>query len=68
MGREFDLVDALMRYEDGEMTQEETVELFQAMINTGMVWQLQGTYQRTANDLIQAGLCHLPEQEHEGAR
>lgn len=30
---------------------------FQAMIDDGTVWGLQGTYGRTAADLIEAGLC-----------
>ena len=51
-----DLVDRIMDYEGGEMPEDEAVELFQHLVDTGLVWQLQGHYGRTARDLIQAGL------------
>lgn len=56
-------VDDIMRYEGGEMDQDEMVQFFQGMINTGTVWQLQGHYGRTAMSLIEAGLCTVPEPE-----
>ncbi|HEX4918451.1 MAG TPA: hypothetical protein VFV43_11180 [Limnobacter sp.] len=46
---------------DGEdHTQEEIVEAFQTLINTGVVWSLQGWYGRSALQLIEAGLCTRP--------
>lgn len=53
-----DLVGAIMDYEQGEMSEEDTAEFFQYLIDTGMAWQLQGSYGRTATDLINAGVCH----------
>lgn len=50
------LVDSIMRYEGGEMDDEEVVEFFQWLVNSGVVWQLQGSYGRTAKALIEAGL------------
>jgi len=35
--------------------QNETVQLFQHIVNTGIVWCLHGIYGRTAHDLIQGG-------------
>jgi len=33
------------------------VAMFQEMINDGTVWQLQGSYGRTAQALIAGGIC-----------
>lgn len=53
-----DLCAQLIRYEAGQMTtQAELVTLFQGLINTGLAWQLQGSYSRQAFALIGAGLC-----------
>lgn len=52
----YDVVGAIMAFEDGEMTEDEMIELFQHLVNTGMAWQLQGFYGRTAAALIEAGL------------
>lgn len=51
------LVTQVVAYEQGEMTDDETVEFFQQLIDTGLAWQLQGSYGRTAHALIEAGLC-----------
>ena len=56
-----DLVGQIMDYESGTMGQEEAVRFFQGLINTGMAWTLQGSYGRTARDLIEAGLCTAKE-------
>lgn len=53
-----DLVTAIIAFEQGEMEREDIVDLFQHLIDTGMVWQLQGFYGRTAKDLIEEGYCH----------
>jgi hypothetical protein len=47
-----------MAYESGDLTQEEIVAGFQELIDSGLVWGLQGTYGRQAEQLIKAGLCH----------
>lgn len=49
-------VDDIIRYENGEMKESEVIEFFQGMVNSGVVWQLQGSYGRTAQALIEAGL------------
>ena len=44
---------------DGEDHDEEEIfAAFQQLINTGVVWQLQGFYGRTAKHLIDSGVCH----------
>jgi hypothetical protein len=51
------MIDKIIRYENGIMSEEEIVVLFQELINTGMAWKLQGHYGRTAMYLIEEGLC-----------
>lgn len=52
-----DYVDRIIAYEQGELDDEEIVELFQDLINSKLVWQLQGHYGRVASDLIASGEC-----------
>ena len=48
-------IDDIMRYEDGQMDEQETIEMFQKLVNSGLAFQLQGSYGRTAVALIEAG-------------
>ena len=50
-------VGKIIDYENGNLSEEETTAMFQAMIDDGTVWQLQGSYGRTAAALIAAGEC-----------
>lgn len=49
---------AIIAYEDGDLSADETVALFQALIDSGLAWTLQGHYGRTARALIESGVCH----------
>jgi len=40
-----------------EGTEEEVLEAWQYLIDTGIVWTLQGWFGRTAQQLIDAGFC-----------
>jgi hypothetical protein len=55
------LVDQLIAYEEGQITQDEEVAFFEHLVETGVCWQLSGHYQRVAATLIEAGLIKPPE-------
>ena len=38
-------------------TEDEIIEAWQYLINTGIVWQLQGSMGRMASQLIESGVC-----------
>jgi hypothetical protein len=48
-------IDTLIAYENGELDQDEMIALFQDGVQKGWVWQLQGSYGRTAAALIKQG-------------
>lgn len=52
------LVDKIMKFEEGLMSEEEIINFFQELIDSGLAWQLQGMYGRTAKMLILRGYCH----------
>lgn len=59
------LTDKFIQFEEGEMSESEVVSFFQELVNTGLVWNLQGFYGRTAVHLIQEGLVTVPDAEGE---
>jgi len=54
----FDDVGFIIGFEAGELTDNEIFEGFQELIDSGLCWQLQGFYGRTAQALIEGGQCH----------
>jgi hypothetical protein len=58
-------INDIVSYENGEMEEEEMIEFFQNLINSGMAWTLQGSYGRMAMRLVEDGFCTLPEQSEE---
>jgi hypothetical protein len=54
----YDEVGQIIAYEQGELSDDETVVLFQHLIDNGHAWSLQGHYGRTGRRLIAGGLCH----------
>jgi hypothetical protein len=50
------LTERIVAYESGELDQDQTIQLFQELYDSGMVWNLQGHYGRLAFQLLEAGL------------
>jgi hypothetical protein len=50
-------ITKIIKYEQGDLDETEMIHFFQELIDSGMVWELQGSYGRTANDLIKGGFC-----------
>ncbi len=49
------LIDKIIDYEQGTLSEKETLELFSELVRTGQAWTLQGHYGRTAKALIDNG-------------
>lgn len=62
------VAEALTRWEMGEMQdEEEVIELFQYLVDTQMVWELQGYYGRVAMAMIEEGTVIMPDEEPQTA-
>ena len=53
-----ELTQRIVEYEKGELNQEQTIQLFQELVDSGIVWDLQGHYGRLAYQLMEAGLIN----------
>ena len=52
------LVDDIIAYESGSMDEDAVVAFFQRLLDTGTVYHLQGSYQRAAQAMLDAGVIH----------
>lgn len=50
-----DQVDLIMAFEQGDLSDVDTIKLFGQLVKSGLAWKLQGSYGRTAKALIDAG-------------
>ena len=48
-------VDQIIDYENGVLDWLDIIDLFQSLLDSGLVWKLQGHYGRIAHDLIAGG-------------
>ncbi len=55
----YSIVGPMIDFENGDLDQQETIELFTHLIRTGIIFHLQGSYQRLAQDLVSAGLVDV---------
>ena len=60
-----DTVDGINRYESGQMEEEEQIEFFQHLLDSGVVWHLQGHYGRTVSWMINEGLVKVGKEREE---
>ena len=51
-----ELTERIVEYEKGELNNDQTIQLFQELLDSGIVWDLQGHCGRLAYQLIEAGL------------
>ena len=52
------LIELLNDYEDNNLEEEQVIQLFQQLYDSGAVHHLQGHYGRTCQQLINAGLVN----------
>lgn len=55
-----DAIERIIAFEEGSLGDDETIELFQELIDSGDAYRLQGFYGRTAEALIESGHCRSP--------
>ena len=51
-----ELTERIVAYEQGELDEQQTIQLFQELVDSGLIMKLQGHYQRLAAQLLEAGL------------
>ena len=51
-----ELTERIVAYEQGELDEQQTIQLFQELVDSGMIMSLQGHYGRFAAQLLEAGL------------
>lgn len=56
------VAERLNAWIDGGLSGEETVQLFQELVDTGEAWKMDGYVGSTIRNLIDAGLVIVPEE------
>jgi hypothetical protein len=56
----FDAIAIIEGIEDSSI--DEQIQAWQSLVDSGLVWQLQGWYGRTAAQLIEQGLINPPTE------
>lgn len=55
MNNNVDIMDKMIEYESGSMSEQKIIDFFQELYRTGMWHNFQGLYGRTLSALIKAG-------------
>ena len=59
---EFDVVDFIMEFETSDdMDEEKIIKGFQAMLEKGVLFKMQGFYGRKGKELLDRGLIKIPD-------
>lgn len=59
----FNITERIEKFENGELSEKDTIEFFQYLYDSGMIYILQGTYQRYMKNFVDAGLVKLPADD-----
>jgi len=59
----YDIVGNIIAYENGDMTDDQAITLFQHLLDTGYINHLQGHYGRTAKYMIDNGVIEPTERQ-----
>ena len=59
-----DIVSQISAFENGELRNEDVYALFQFLLDSGMIYSLQGSYQRMAEELLLAEKIKMPQHNH----
>lgn len=51
--------DKMLAYEQNNMEEQEMIEFFQELLDTGLAWELQGHYGRATQALLDLGYIKL---------
>ena len=57
---QYDLRGKILDFEMGQLSNDQAIDLFAELIKNGMAWTLQGSYGRSAMNLIESG--YISEQ------
>ena len=53
---------SIIAFEQGTLDDDDTIELFQHLLDRGQVWLMQGHYGRTAKAMIEDGVIFIKEK------
>jgi len=57
----YDVAKNISDYEDGKLDNDSVDELFQHLVDTGQVWEMEVSYSRKAGELAETGRITFPD-------